>query len=193
MAAILGGCGARGDLDDGSALDPSIVGSVPGTANADAAAPAASENPREAGADGPRVFSGRLPEMVGVSDAGDASSEGASKSPPQLPYSLVVHGTGFEEFEGVVIGVTVVRMPAKVIVEQAWTMVAGASFFVPFPTVLQEGLTYQVNYFADQDADSICKPAIEPAWRVELPAAEGDVDLAVAASDATYAAACAAF
>lgn len=188
-------CGARGDLDDGSAFDPSVMsnGRVPESADASALRPidAGAESEAEAAAS---LYQGKLPaDWLPPEEDGASPPDAGDGSPPQLPYSLVLYGVGFESYELHMIGVAVVRMPEHIIVDTAWRMVAGGTFFLPFPSVLQEGVVYRVDYFVDIEEDGLCQPGHDPAWRVELPAAAGDVDLQVDASTETFAGACAAF
>lgn len=121
-----------------------------------------------------------------LQDAGDRPS-------PELPYSLVLYGIGFESYEMHLVGAAIVRLPDRIIQDSAWRMVAFGSFFLPFPSVLRKGEVYQVDYFVDREEDGLCQPQHDPAWRIVLPEAVGDVDLMVNASDQTFEGACAAF
>ncbi|MBI4084140.1 MAG: hypothetical protein HY423_16165 [Candidatus Lambdaproteobacteria bacterium] len=104
--------------------------------------------------------------------------------------TLDFSGTGFPHSA---IQVNVVRQPdgLKVVPNQQVTITAG-SFTVAFTGMLQEGLSYNVDYYADVDSSGTCTTT-DHVWRRSITAASTDTTLPVAHAEAFNTAACSSF
>jgi hypothetical protein len=110
------------------------------------------------------------------------------------PFDLVFEGTGFGVHTNDVLRAALVDEDAGRVVARDDTVVSAGSFRLTFSRVLEPGVRYHMDYYADFNDSGACDaPPADHVWRVALPAVTGDTALPVSHSIPFEPAACESF
>lgn len=109
-------------------------------------------------------------------------------------YDLSVLGSGFGDDDGRVLYFAVARTDTGTIVATDTATVRAGGFELSFSSLLDQGLTYEADYYVDVNVNGRCDaPPTDHVWLEPVPAAQSDVTLQVSGASAYDGSACSAF
>ncbi len=133
---------------------------------------------------------GATTTSASTSTGGTDGGGGEGGSPPK--FDLTFEGTGYADFEGA--GVQAVVLRGGVVVETGEATVSAGGFTITWPSVLEDGATYRVAFFADGNEDGYClAPAPDGVWQVDVPSSASDQTVVAPWEAVTEAELCALF
>ncbi len=124
-----------------------------------------------------------------VAAAGCGADLGGSGS-----FDLAVSGAGFGADEGKTMWIAVVRTDTGTIVASDSATVQNGTFAFLFSALLDQGVAYEVDYYADVNGDGRCEPPpADQPWRRDVPPPTASVSLDLTFDTSYDAQACSVF
>ncbi|MDP1824484.1 MAG: hypothetical protein Q8L48_14615 [Archangium sp.] len=109
-------------------------------------------------------------------------------------FDLVFNGTGYAPHNGEVMRMALVQISDGGIVSTQQQTVASGNFTITFTQMLAQGQAYQVDYYADRNANSMCEaPPTDHVWRDPVAAVTQNVTINQTHNTNFTAAACGSF
>jgi hypothetical protein len=134
-----------------------------------------------------------VPEDTAMDVEEDVPGDMGTDTGPEGPFDLVFSGTGFAPHEGQFLFVALVEVGGGLVGSDLDDVVGGVFSFT-FAGLLEEGKTYNLDYFADQNGNEECDaPPTDHVWRDVIPAVTGDVMVDIVHNTVFTAAACDSF
>jgi hypothetical protein len=103
----------------------------------------------------------------------DALCESCDDTQPAVTYAFSFSGNGYTPHDGQTVYVKVQSTGGTVVVDDSDLILEGAFFFT-YADVLEDGVAYDLYWYADVDADGACTTT-DHVWSMDLGVANDDV------------------